>query len=81
MNFEKLREVFLRNGMKNKNLSQFFTGATIWENRSYLSASFFHFQFFLFQLSFCGSCFDELEMKLEKPKRFLESTFKRETNV
>jgi hypothetical protein len=46
MNFEKPREVFLRNGMKNKNLSHFFTGATIWENQSHLSASFFRFPIF-----------------------------------
>jgi hypothetical protein len=67
-NFEKPREVFLRNGLKNKTSLIFFTGATIWDNRSYLSASFFRFAFFLFQSSFCGSCFSEMEMKLEKPK-------------
>jgi hypothetical protein len=35
-NFEKPREVFLHNGMKNNNLSQFFTGIRNWENQSHL---------------------------------------------
>jgi hypothetical protein len=41
MDFKNPREVFSQHGMKNKNLSQFFQGATSRENRSHLRGPFF----------------------------------------
>jgi hypothetical protein len=42
----KTERFFVHHGLKNKNLSHFFKGATSWENQSCLSASFFGFLVF-----------------------------------
>jgi hypothetical protein len=74
MNFEKPREVFLHNGLKNKNLSIFFTGATSWENRSHLRAPFFHFFIFPVTVLILRELFRRLEANLENQWRFLSIT-------
>jgi hypothetical protein len=72
MNFEKPREVFLHNGMKNKNLFIFFTGATSWENRSHLSASFFQiFDFSCFSPDFAGAVSARWRRIWRNQRRFL----------
>jgi hypothetical protein len=74
MNFKKPREVFVHNGMKNKNLSHFFTGATSWENRSHLSASFFSFRFSCFSPDFAGAVSARWRRIWRNQRRFLSRT-------
>jgi hypothetical protein len=69
MNFEKFERGFSSNRLKNNNLSHFlqrYSGIGRIE-----SISEHHFSVFLFPVilsCFCGSCFGEMEMNLEKPK-------------
>jgi hypothetical protein len=70
MDFKNPREVFSKNGLKNKNLSQFFNGATSRDNQSHLRGPFFQISTFLLQSRSCRSCYGLLETNLEKRKDF-----------
>jgi hypothetical protein len=68
-NFKKQREFFLHNRMKNKNLSHFFIYTTIWENRSYLSASFFVFSVLSVSVLFLRALFRRAGDEIEETER------------
>jgi hypothetical protein len=69
MKFKKPKEVFVHNGLKNKNLSHFLQRChQLGESKLSFSLIFSDFWFFLLQSRFCGSCFGEVEAKFEKLK-------------
>jgi len=66
--FKKKESFLFIIGLRTKTSSIFSKGATSWENRNCLSASFFGFLVFLLQSRFCESCYGKMEENLENPK-------------
>jgi hypothetical protein len=68
-NFKKPREVFLHNGMKNKNLSQFFHRChEQGESKPSFEALFSRFSFFCYSPDFAGAVTASWRTNLAKPK-------------